>query len=246
VREALAQGLATAAKATSLLARDHIEKEPITAQLDLDKCIFCGRCVPVCPYGAVEMLGPIKEGPLRIIEAACQGCGSCAAECSNYEAIIMPYFTKEQIMAQIDAALAERPKEKVLVFACNWCSYAGADQAGVEKIQYPTSARIIRAMCSARIEEEFVTHAFELGAGAVLVTGCRLTEKGSDCHYIDANVQTEKRFKFWHRKLERKGVAPERLQLRWISASEGREFAAKIKEMDDIVQAYVRGEGVPA
>jgi heterodisulfide reductase subunit A len=245
VRESLAQGLATAAKAATLLAKDHIEKEPITAQLDIDKCIFCGRCVPVCPFGAVELLGPVKEGPLQIIDAACQGCGTCAAEC-NYDAITMPYFTKEQIMAQIDAALAERPKEKVLVFACNWCSYAGADQAGVEKIQYPTSARIIRSMCSARVEEEFVTHAFELGAGAVLVTGCRLTEKGSDCHYIDANVQTEKRFKFWHRKLERKGLAPERLQLQWISASEGREFAAKIKEMDDIVQAYVRGEGVPA
>ncbi len=245
VREALAQGLATAAKATALLARDFIEKEPITAQLDLDKCIFCGRCVPVCPYGAVEMLGPIKEGPLRIIDAACQGCGSCAAEC-NYEAIIMPYFTTEQIMAQIDAALAERPQEKVLVFACNWCSYAGADQAGVEKIQYPPSARIIRTMCSARLEEGFIARAFEREVGAVLITGCRLTESGSDCHYINANAQTLKRFEFWRRRYERKGILPERLQLQWISAAEGREFAAKIREMDEIIKAYARGEGVPA
>lgn len=245
VRESVAQGLATAAKAAALLARDHIEKEPITAQLDLEKCIFCGRCVPVCPFGAVELLGPIKEGPLRIIEAACQGCGGCAAEC-NYDAITMPSFTSDQMLAQIEAALAERPQEKVLVFACNWCSYAGADQAGVEKIQYPPSARIIRAMCSARIEEQFVARAFELGAGAVLLTGCRLTEKGSDCHYINANAHTLKRFEFWRRKFERKGVAPERLQLQWISASEGREFAAKIREMDAIVQAHARAEGVPA
>ena len=244
VRESVAQGLATAAKAAALLARDHIEKEPITAQLDIDKCIFCGRCVPVCPFGAVELLGPIKKGPLRIIDAACQGCGACAAEC-NYDAITMPYFTTEQIIAQIDAALAERPQEKVLVFACNWCSYAGADQAGVEKIQYPPSARIIRTMCSARVEEGFVTHAFELGVGAVLLTGCRLTEKGSDCHYINANTHALKRFNFWRRKFERKGVAPERLQLQWISASEGREFAAKIKEMDEIVQTYARGQVVP-
>ncbi len=244
VREAVAQGLATAAKAAALLAKDHIEKEPITAQLDLEKCIYCGRCVPVCPFGAVEMLGPVKVGPLRIIEAACQGCGACAAEC-NYDAIIMPYFTKEQILAQIDAALAERPQEKVLVFACNWCSYAGADQAGIEKIQYPPSARIIRTMCSARVEEDFVAHAFERGAGAVLVTGCRLTEKGSDCHYINANTHTRKRFEFWRRKYERKGVAPERLQLQWISASEGREFAAKMREMDQVVQSYAR-EGVAA
>ncbi len=239
VRESLAQGLATASKAGALLAKDHIEKEPITAQIDIDKCIFCGRCVPVCPFGAIEMLGPIKEGPINFIEAACQGCGTCAPECKP-EAITMPYFTKEQILAQIDAALADRADEKILVFACNWCSYAGADQAGVEKIQYPASARIIRTMCSGRIEEDFIARAFDLGAGAVLVTGCRLTEKGSDCHYIDANVHTEKRFNFWRRKFERKGIEPERLQLRWISAAEGREFAAKIREMDEYLHSRTK------
>ncbi|MFQ5878987.1 MAG: hydrogenase iron-sulfur subunit [Dehalococcoidia bacterium] len=238
VREAMAQGPAAAAKAGALLARPTVEKEPITAQLELDKCIYCGRCVPVCPFGAVELLGPIKEGPLEIIEAACQGCGACAAECS-YDAIAMPYFTKEQILAQIDAALAERPQEKVIAFACNWCSYAGADQAGVEKIQYPPSARIIRTMCSARVEEEFVAHAFEKGAGAVLVTGCRL----GDCHYINANEQTLRRFQFWQRKYGRQGIAAERLQLQWVSAAEGKEFAAKMREMHQVVQAYAASKG---
>ena len=117
------------------------------------------------------------------------GCGTCAAEC-NFDAIEMPYFTKEQILAQVDAALRENPEEKCLVFTCNWCSYAGADLAGIEKRQYPASARIIRTMCSARFEEDFVSHAFEQGAGAVLVTGCRLTETGSDCHYNYANQFT--------------------------------------------------------
>ncbi|HLB28988.1 MAG TPA: hydrogenase iron-sulfur subunit [Dehalococcoidia bacterium] len=150
----------------------------------------------------------------------------------------MPYFTKEQIMAQIEAALAERPEEKVLTFACNWCSYAGADQAGVEKIQYPPSARIIRTMCSARIEEDFIAKAFELGAGAVLITGCR----PGDCHYIDANTRgTAKRFEFWRRKFSRQGIAPERLQLEWVSASMGKEFAAKMREMHEIVQEHSRG-----
>lgn len=239
IRESMAQAMAAAAKAGALLSRGTIEKEPLTAQVNLDMCTGCMRCVPVCPYNAVEQVGEIKTGVVNILEAACMGCGTCAAEC-NFDAIDMPYFTKEQILAQIDAALAENPEEKCLVFACNWCSYAGADLAGIEKRQYPPSARMIRTMCSARLEEDFVARAFEKGAGAVLVTGCRLTETGSDCHYNYANKLTLKRFNYWQRKFRRKKVSPERLQLQWISAAEGKEFAQKITEMDDIVQEYVR------
>jgi heterodisulfide reductase subunit A2 len=243
VRETVAQGLATAAKASGLLARDTIEKEPITARLDEEKCIVCGICVPACPFGAIELIGKVKEGAMNFISAACQGCGACSATC-NYDAIVMPYFTNEQINAQIDAALTEKPEEKVLVFACNWCSYAGADQAGIEKVQYPPSSRIIRTMCSARVGESFVARALDQGAGAVLMTGCRLTEQGSDCHYINANEQTLKRFNFLQRKHTRQGIAPERLQLQWISASEGKELANKLREMHEIVQRTPLAEGV--
>jgi heterodisulfide reductase subunit A len=97
-------------------------------------------------------------------------------------------------------------------------------------------------MCSARFEEEFISHAFEQGAGAVLVTGCRLTETGSDCHYNNANQLTWKRFKYWQRKFERKGIDPERLQLRWISAAEGKEFAEKMAEMDEVVKRYAHSK----
>jgi heterodisulfide reductase subunit A len=242
VRETIAQAMAASAKAGALLSRGIIEKEPLTAQFIEALCIGCMRCVKVCPFSAIEQIGPAgKEGTVKILEAACMGCGTCAAEC-NFDAIDMPYFTKQQILAQIDAGLAERPEEKCLVFTCNWCSYAGADLAGIEKRQYPTSARIIRTMCSARFEEEFVSRSFEQGAGAVLITGCRLTETGSDCHYNYANKLTEKRFNYWRRKLRRKKIAPERLQLQWISAAEGKEFAEKIGEMDQIVQSYAQTE----
>jgi heterodisulfide reductase subunit A len=240
VRESMAQALAAAGKAGALLARGVIEKAPLTAQFIEELCIGCMRCVKVCPYSAIEQIGPVgKEGTIKILEAACMGCGTCAAEC-NFQAIDMPYFTREQILAQIDAALAEKPEEKCLVFTCNWCSYAGADLAGIEKRQYPTSARIIRTMCSARFEEEFVSRSFERGAGAVLITGCRLTDTGSDCHYNYANKLTLKRFNHWQRKMRRKKIEPERLQLQWISAAEGKEFAEKITEMDEVVRRHAR------
>ena len=240
VRESMAQALAAAGKAGALLARGMIEKAPLTAQFNEELCIGCMRCVKVCPFSAIEQIGPVgKEGTIKILEAACMGCGTCAAEC-NFQAIDMPYFTREQMLAQIDAALAEKPEEKCLVFTCNWCSYAGADLAGIEKRQYPTSARIIRTMCSARFEEEFVIRSFEKGAGAVLITGCRLTDTGSDCHYNYANKLTLKRFNYWQRKMRRKKIEPERLQLQWISAAEGKEFAEKVTEMDEVVRRHAR------
>jgi heterodisulfide reductase subunit A len=236
----MAQALAAAGKAGALLAQGVIEKEPLTARLIPDLCAGCMRCVKVCPYSAIEQIGPAgKDGTVKIISAACMGCGTCAAEC-NFAAIEMPYFTREQILAQIDACLQEQAEEKCIVFTCNWCSYAGADLAGIEKRQYPASSRIIRTMCSARFEEEFISHAFERGAGAVLVTGCRLTETGSDCHYNNANQLTWKRFQYWQRKFSRKGIDPERLQLRWISAAEGKEFAEKMAEMDEVVRSYAQ------
>jgi heterodisulfide reductase subunit A len=237
VRESMAQALAAAGKAGALLSRGVIEKEPLTAKLVVELCKGCMRCVKVCPFSAIEQIGAPGKGIVKIIEAACMGCGTCAAEC-NFDAIEMPYFTKEQILAQVDAALAEKPAEKCIVFTCNWCSYAGADLAGIEKRQYPPSSRIIRTMCSARFEEDFVARAFEKGAGAVLVTGCRLTETGSDCHYNYANKFTQKRFDFWRRKFERQGIGPERLQLRWISAAEGKEFAEKLYEMDEVIKVH--------
>jgi heterodisulfide reductase subunit A len=233
----MAQAMAAAGKAGRLLARGVIEKEPLTAHLITDLCKGCMRCVKVCPFSAIEQIGEPGKGTVKIIEAACMGCGTCAAEC-NFSAIEMPYFTKEQILAQVDAALEKKPQEKCLVFTCNWCSYAGADLAGIEKRQYPTSSRIIRTMCSARFEEDFVARAFEKGAGAVLITGCRLTDTGSDCHYNYANKFTDKRFKHWQRKFHRKGIEPQRLQLRWISAAEGKEFVEKLFEMDEIVKKF--------
>jgi len=242
--ESIQQGLATAAKAASLLARDTIEKEPLCAVIDETTCNGCGRCVRVCPFNALEPYtleeGGKKSKKVRVVTAACMGCGTCAADCFR-DSITTPYFTDEQVEAQIDAALADDPGSKVLVFACNWCSYAGADQAGIEKIQYPSNGRIIRTMCSGRVSDKFLKRAFDRGAGAVLVTGCH----PGDCHYINANSWTEKRFEIWRKTFERRGIAPERFQLEWISAAEGKEFAAKMKEMAIVLRDHAAATPPP-
>jgi heterodisulfide reductase subunit A len=128
--------------------------------------------------------------------------------------------------------------EKAVVFACNWCSYGGADFAGVSRLQYPPNQRIIRTMCSGRVDEEFVLYAFKLGAPIVLVSGCHF----ADCHYIDANRWTQKRVeKLWD-KLERMGVRPERLQLEWISAAEGQKFAKVMREIEEMRKKVTKEE----
>jgi heterodisulfide reductase subunit A len=182
----------------------------------------------VCPYGAI--LGEVRKN-IEFVTAACQGCGTCVAECTVDGALTQEGFTDRQITAQVDAALADGAAGKVLIYACNWCSYAGADLAGVMKIQYPSNTRVIRTMCSGRVSQKLVMYAFSKGAGAVLVTGCH----PGDCHYISANLQTEKRVERWKTQLKAKGVNADRLQLWWVSAAEPKRFADKAKEMSALV-----------
>jgi len=228
VKEAALQALAAAAKASVIISKNEIEREPFVAVVNAAKCTKCGRCIPVCPYGAI--LGEVRKN-IEFVAAACQGCGTCVAECTVDGALTQEGFTDRQITAQVDAALSEGASGKVLIYACNWCSYAGADLAGVMKIQYPSNTRVIRTMCSGRISQKLVMYAFSRGAGAVLVTGCH----PGDCHYISANLQTEKRVERWRTQLRAKGVDPNRLQLWWVSAAEPKRFADKAKEMAALI-----------
>jgi F420-non-reducing hydrogenase iron-sulfur subunit len=115
---------------------------------------------------------------------------------------------------------------RIIAFCCNWCSYAGADLAGVSRLQYPPNVRIIRVLCSGRIEPDFVLRALELGADGVLVAGCH----PGDCHYISGNLKAEKRFQMLTKLLEVLGIDSRRARLEWISASEGPKFANTITE----------------
>ncbi len=121
---------------------------------------------------------------------------------------------------------------RIVVFACNWCAYAGADLAGVSRIQYPPATRIIRLMCSSRIDPTFVLKAFLQGADGVLVAGCHL----GDCHYIEGNYNTQKRMEKTEQALKYLGFETQRFRLEWISASEGAKFARVMTEFTNQIK----------
>jgi F420-non-reducing hydrogenase iron-sulfur subunit len=119
---------------------------------------------------------------------------------------------------------------KLVGFLCNWCSYAGADLAGVSRFQYPPNLRIIRVMCSGRVHPAHILEAFRDGADGVLVAGCHIP---TDCHYISGNFKAQRRIAMVKRLMEQLGIDPERLRLEWISAAEGDKFAKTIREMTE-------------
>ena len=150
-------------------------------------------------------------------------------------------LTVEEVNAGLDekvdlAASAESNGEwepLIVGFCCNWCSYAGADLAGINRFNYPANVRIIRVLCSGRVNPMFVVRALQRGADGVLVAGCH----PGDCHYSTGNYYTRRRFHIVKRQLEYIGLEPERVQLHWISAAEGRKFADVVTDMTEQITA---------
>lgn len=124
--------------------------------------------------------------------------------------------------------MAKENFEPLIVgFLCNWCSYAGADLAGVSRIQYPPNLRPIRVMCSGRVEPSFILKAFQEGADGVLVSGCH----PGDCHYADGNIKTLRRTPLTAKLLEQLGIEKERFVQTWVSAAEGEKFGKVVEDM---------------
>jgi F420-non-reducing hydrogenase iron-sulfur subunit len=121
---------------------------------------------------------------------------------------------------------------KILCFACNWCSYAGADLAGTSRMQYPPNIRIIRVMCSGRIDPLFIIKALRMGIDGVLVSGCH----PGDCHYQTGNYYARRRIAVTRKFLEYMGIPPQRIQASWVSASEGSKFADVITEVTNEIK----------
>lgn len=121
---------------------------------------------------------------------------------------------------------------KILAFLCNWCSYAGADLAGVSRIQYPPNIRVIRVPCSGRINPYFVLKALQSGYDGVLVSGCH----PGDCHYISGNYVARRKFAILKTAIEFMGIEPGRVQFSWVSAGEGEKFSEVVKKVTEDVK----------
>ena len=120
----------------------------------------------------------------------------------------------------------------IIGFCCNWCSYAGADLAGVSRLQYPPNMRIVRVMCSGMVHPNLVIDALTKGADGVIICGCHI----GDCHYLEGNLKAENRKEAIDLLLEDFGLEPERFRLEWISASEGPRFAEVMRELTETLR----------
>jgi len=135
--------------------------------------------------------------------------------------------------------LSEPFEPKIVLFACNWCTYAALDLAGTSRMKYPPTFLVIKVMCSGRVDPQFILEAFRNGADGVLVAGCH----PGDCHYIEGNYKALRRITMIRRMLDRFGIERERLRLEWISASEATKFVHVANEM--VKQIKVLGPLAP-
>lgn len=121
---------------------------------------------------------------------------------------------------------------KIIAFLCNWCSYAGADLAGISRLQYPPNVRIIRVPCSGRMNSLYIIRALQHGVDGVLVSGCH----PGDCHYLTGNYHARRKFAIINSLLQYVGIEPGRIHFSWVSASEGGKFAEVIKQVTEDVK----------
>jgi len=121
---------------------------------------------------------------------------------------------------------------RIVAFLCNWCAYTGADLAGTSRMQYPPNVRVIRMMCSGGVDPIYVIKSLLEGADGVLIGGCH----PGDCHYQSGNLKARRRVAILRSILEQLGLDPDRVWLRWISASEGKRFADTIEEMVQVLK----------
>lgn len=124
-------------------------------------------------------------------------------------------------------------KPKIVAFVCNWCSYAGADKAGGQRLDYSADVKLIRVMCSGRVDPQFVMDAFRKGADGVMILGCH----PGDCHYRNGNIKALKRFRLFEKMMGQFGIDKARVKLDWVAAGEAERFQEVANSMSETIRS---------
>ncbi len=240
IPESVAQASGAAAKVLGLINYDEYLRDPTVARVNVETCNACLECENVCAYKAITP-GVIKDRKGNVIrkvadinEGLCQGCGACAVTCRS-KSIEVAGFTDTQLHAEINALADLRrisdSKEDwepvICSFLCNWCSYAGADLAGMSRLDYPANIHIVKVPCSGKVDPSFILKAFEKGADLVSVSGCH----PGDCHYSTGNYHARRKLVTFRELIGFMGIDPRRMQISWVSAAEGAKWATVARQI---------------
>ena len=236
-REAEFQAVVAAFRALQYIRSGVASSHAPVAQVTDEVCTGCANCVGVCPYGAVTMHK--REGVLDLAGVdplLCKGCGSCVVVCPS-KAIRMPQGSDSQLLMQIDAALASANGEpRIVAFGCEWSGHAAAELAGAKRLHYPATVRPIRLGCSARMDPAHILWAFLSGADGVFVGAC----PPGECHYVDGNLHAQERMEALREMLASRGFDQRRLRLEWVTPDDPHDFAKKITDFAQLIQALGR------
>jgi coenzyme F420-reducing hydrogenase delta subunit/Pyruvate/2-oxoacid:ferredoxin oxidoreductase delta subunit len=229
IEENVVQAKGAAARAATILGRKSLLVGGEVALVDRSKCAACLSCLRACPFGVPQLV----NGAARIDPAACRGCGVCAGVCPG-KAIQVAHHQDQQILAKAEALFDEPGPEsddsyipRIIAFICTYCTYTAADMAGSMRLQYPPNVRVVKLLCTGRIDVQHILKTFEAGADAVMVSGCEL----GDCHFQQGNYRAVKRVAQTKQILADCGLEPERIEMFHVGASDAPGWAAAVNQM---------------
>ena len=224
IQPSVEQGATAALKAIQALSVGERTPLKYASQVDPARCSSCGVCVSVCPHGAVRMT---DDG--AVVEAAfCQGCGMCGASCPSHAASLRN-FGDERLLAEVAAAFTEAPRgePRMLAMLCYWCSYGGADLAGVEQRTIPAGVRTMRIRCSCSVNLGLVMEMFRRGVDGVFIGGC----PENSCHHMWGNWMSHKRGAMMKQLMDQTGLDARRLRYDVIGIPHAAKFAEEMAKM---------------
>jgi coenzyme F420-reducing hydrogenase delta subunit/ferredoxin len=230
--QATAKAKDLVAMAVAKLSRAIPNNEGTKVKVKDDACSGCGVCQATCRVNAIKMLDIAGKPGHRLASvnpSVCEGCGACVAACPS-AAMDQARFSNAEVIAEIDSITPMLESEtegfpNIVVFACHWCSYAAADLAGIKRLQMPPEFKVIRTMCSARVDPEWVMRALSRGADGVLI----LAGKPGRCHYEVGSIRTNRRMSLLNVVIKQLGFDENRFSTVFVDSDEPESFQRSVE-----------------